>query len=288
MRKKLHLSIIFLVFLITVYLYIQIFESKVNRSFEVNFLDVGQGDSILIKTKLGQNILIDGGPDNSIISELDKHISSFNRVIDLMILTHPHDDHLRGLLDVIKRYEVKQILYTGVTHSSFGYLEWLRLIKEKDIPLIIVDGRKTISLGNHVFLEILYPDKSFLYQEVDNLNNTSIVLKLIYNDSSFLFVGDIEEEAERYLVSDNSIDLKADVLKVAHHGSSTSSSDSFLDKVSPHVCVIQVGEGNSFNHPSLRVLNRLDRKCNKVYRNDVNKGIKILVDSSPLRVFLNN
>ena len=122
----------------------------------VSFLDVGQGDSSLIQIPDGKNILIDGGPDDGVIFELSKKLSWFDRTIDLMILTHPHADHVNGLTKVIERYNVKKILYTGVSHSSPTYIHWLKLIKDKNIPITIISKSQTIKLAENCFLEILY------------------------------------------------------------------------------------------------------------------------------------
>ncbi len=195
-------------------------------NLEVDFLDVGQGDSILIKTPYGQNILIDGGPDNSVIEKLGEELPWWDRQIDLMVLTHPHSDHLTGLIDVIKRYKVKKILYTGVVHTSSDYLAWLKLVKNKKIPLIIISRPQIIKLGRDSELNIIYPRKNLAGQTMDNLNNSSIVAKLIYGKTKFLFTGDIESEAEKEL-ADAAVNLQADVLKVAHHGSNNSSGKNF-------------------------------------------------------------
>ncbi|MFH0923172.1 MAG: MBL fold metallo-hydrolase, partial [Candidatus Falkowbacteria bacterium] len=197
---------------------------------EVDFLDVGQGDAALVKTPYGQNILIDGGPDNAVLSELAKNLPWWDRRIDLMILTHPHDDHVAGLIDVIKRYNVEKILYTGVVHSAPNYLAWLELIKENKVPLVIIDRPQTVKLGEDCELRIIYPGQSLLGREVNNLNNSSLVIKLIYGRTGFLLTGDIETEVEQELAKSGA-DLSADVLKVSHHGSDASNSQEFLEKV---------------------------------------------------------
>ena len=177
-----------------------IFFHKPARRLEVDFLDVGQGDSVLIKSPYGQNILIDGGPDNSVIKRLSENLPWWDRRIDLMILTHPHDDHVNGLVDVIKRYSVKRILHTGVLHTGPGYLSWLSLVKEKKIPAIIIDRPQSVELGPDCRLDILSPVENLAKKEVENLNNSSIVVKLVYKQNSFLLVGDMESGAEKELI----------------------------------------------------------------------------------------
>lgn len=253
-----------------------------NTELEVDFLDVGQGDAILIKTPFGQNILIDGGPDNSVLNELAKNLPWWDRRIDLMILTHPHDDHVAGLIDVIKRYNVEKILYTGVIHSAPNYLAWLELIKENKVPLIIIDRPQTVKLGEDCELRIIYPGQSLLGREVNNLNNSSLVIKLIYGRTGFLLTGDIETEVEQELAKSGA-DLSADVLKVSHHGSDASNSQEFLEKVKAKIAVIQVGKDNDFGHPSLRVIKRLEKTGARVFRVDLDGTVKITSDGENIK-----
>ncbi len=235
---------------------------------EVSFLSIGQGDSVLIESPYGQNILIDGGPDNAVIHELGKNLPFYDRTIDLMILTHPHADHVVGLVEVLERYQVKNILYTGASHTSPVYLKWLRLIKEKEIPLKMISGRQRVDLGKDSHLDILWPQEDLLNKKVSNLNNTSIVARLIYGQNTFLFTGDIEKETEESLLG-SKIDLRADILKVAHHGSDTSTSKEFIKAVSPEVAVITFGD-NNFGFPDQAVVNRLQDNGVKIF--DTQKG----------------
>lgn len=253
------------------------------KQLEVNFLDVEQGDSVLIRTPYDQNILIDGGPGSAILQQLPKFLPFYDRTIDLMLLTHPHDDHVRGLVPVIKRYKVKKILYTGVVHTSPDYLAWLEVVKRKNIPMIIIDRPQTIVLGEDLKLEILYPFESLLNKEVGNLNNSSIVAKLIYGQNKFLFTGDAETEVEQELLNAG-VDLSADIFKAGHHGSNTSNSEEFLNAVNPQIAVIQVGKDNDFGHPSLRVLKRLERLGVEYYRNDLNGWVQVISDGQEISV----
>ena len=251
------------------------------EELEVDFLDVGQGDAILIKSPFGQNILIDGGPDSKVIEGLGKNLPFWDKRIDLMVLTHPHDDHVTGLIEVIKRYSVKKILYTGVIHSAPNYLAWLAVIRERKIPLVIIDRPQKIVLGDDCYMEIIYPRKNFLAQETDNLNNSSIVARLVYGQTKFLLMGDAEIEVEKELLADGA-DLSAQVLKVGHHGSDTSSGEEFLKAVSPQIAVIQVGEDNDFGHPSLRILKRLERAGAEILRTDKNGTVSLISDGKEI------
>ena len=244
------------------------------RNLEINFLDVGQGDAILIKTPGGQNILIDGGPDKTAVRRLGENLAWWDKQIDLMILTHPHDDHATGLTEVLKRYRVKRILYTGAAHNTPNYLAWLRTVQDKKAPLTIIDKEQTIVLGENARLEILYPVESLLNKILSDLNDSSIVVKLIYGQNRFLLTGDAGLEIEKILLA-GGVDLSADVLKVGHHGSQYSSSQEFLEKVKPQIAVIEVGKDNDFGHPNLRIIKRLERIGARIFRTDEAGTVRI-------------
>lgn len=248
--------------------------SETDKNLEVYFLDVGQGDSILIKTPYGQNILVDGGPDGAVLKKLGKEMSPLDKKIDLMVLTHPHADHLTGLIDVIKNYKVEKILYTGATHTAPQFLEWLKLVKGNNIPITIIDRPQTIELGEKCEIQIIYPFKGLAGESVSNLNNSSIVFKLIYDKTSFLFMGDAEIDVEKDLIS-SGVPLKADVLKIGHHGSSDATSEEFLNEVKPEFAVIEVGRNNDFGHPSGRVIKRLERLGAKIFRIDLDSTVHL-------------
>ncbi|MBT5338704.1 MBL fold metallo-hydrolase [Candidatus Falkowbacteria bacterium] len=280
-----------------------------NQEMQVHFLDVGQGDSIYIRTPSEQDILIDGGPNKNVLSQLGEVMPFWDREIDVMILSHPHSDHATGLVEVLRRFDVKQIYYTGVLHTAPDYLAWLDEIKKQELNLKIVDQPFEIDFGEDVKLEFLYPDESFLNKKVKELNNTSIVNRLVYGETSFLFMGDAEEEVEEHLIkisnnqypttnkklnnstineqtpiTNNQIHLVSDVLKLGHHGSSSSSIEEFLKAVSPVLAIVQAGLDNEFGHPHLRVLERLKRLKIPILRND-QEG-RILVVSNGEEIFL--
>lgn len=249
-------------------------EEGLEKKSAAAFFDVGQGDAALLKTPFGQNILIDGGPDKNIIQKLEKELPWWDRKIDLMILTHPHDDHVAGLIEVLGKYQVNKILYTGVTHNSPAYLEWLKIIRAKHIPLIIIDRPQGIVFGENCLFDILYPRESFLGKGVSNLNNSSIVGNFICGDKSILFMGDAESELENEL-SASGADISARVLKAGHHGSDTSSSDDFIRLVNPRQVIISVGKENKFGHPNLRIIRRMERLGAEILRTDVLGTIRI-------------
>lgn len=273
LNKKIKTLICILLLISAVFYVFYIFKSK--KQLEVDFLDVGQGDAILIKSPYGQNILIDGGPDKSIINKISKNLPFWDRNIDLMILTHPHDDHVTGLIEVLKRYQVKKIIYTGASHTAPNYIAWLNEIRKRKIPLTIINHPQNIKLGDNCEFKIIYPLKSFAGESVENLNNTSLVAKLIFGQTGFLLVGDAEKEAEEEIIK-SGVELTANVLKVGHHGSDTASSDNFLNNVRPQIAVIEVGKDNKFGLPSDRAIKRLERIGAKIYRTDYDGDINLI------------
>jgi|APSaa5957512622_1039677.scaffolds.fasta_scaffold17355_3 competence protein ComEC len=248
---------------------------------QVHFLDVGQGDSIYIRTPDEVDILIDGGPDKNVLSELGKVMPFWDREIDVMILTHPHSDHVSGLVEVLRRFDVKQIYYTGVLHTAPDYLAWLDEIKKQGLDLKIVNEKFTLDLGEEIDLDFLWPLEDFTNKKVDNLNNTSIVNLLRYKDTQMLFTGDAEIEVEEALLEEE-IDLAADLLKAGHHGSTTASSEEFLASVKPETVVIQCGQDNSFGHPHLRIIKRLQRLGIEIFRTDNDGMISVYSDGKQI------
>lgn len=271
------------VFLLGIVLWSQ---ASFDKNLEVIFLDIGQGDSILINTPQGKNILIDGGPDNTVIQKLGKYLPFYDKDIDIMILTHPHDDHVTGLIEVLRRYKVKEIYYTGVVHTSPSYLHWLEEIKKEGVILNLVSHPFDLDLEENLTFKFLFPTESFLDKRVDNLNNTSIINQLIYKNKTFLFTGDAEIELEEELINGN-FDLESDVLKVCHHGSKTSSSREFLEAVQPKIAIISVGENNKFNHPSYRTIKNLEKSGAAIYRTDRDGDIIIKSDGEGIRIIAN-
>ncbi|MCK4744566.1 MBL fold metallo-hydrolase [Candidatus Parcubacteria bacterium] len=261
--------------------------NKNSDKLRVSFFNVGQGDSIFIQTADKKDILIDGGPDKTVIKKLGKAMPFWDRTIDLIIITHPHSDHISGLIEVIKRYKIKEIFYTGVSYNSETYAELLRQIEHNKIELIEINKQQELTLSENLKLKILFPNENLREKNIENLNNTSMVVKLIYNENSFLFAADAEYEVEQILLEDE-IGLSADILKVGHQGASDSSSLEFLQKVAPQIAIISVGANNKFGHPSLRVIRRLEKLGAKVFRSDQNGDIKIIANGENYQIFIEN
>jgi competence protein ComEC len=245
--------------------------------FTVTFFDVGEGESALVQTPSGQNILIDGGPSAAVLQKLGGALPWTKRNIDLIILSHPHADHITGVIKVLERYKVRQVLTTDVLHTTPEYIAFLKLIKDKKIPLAIARTGQNIKLASGVSVDILWPPISYAGQQVDDLNSTSIVNKINFGETSVLFTGDTPIVNEQALIT-TSTNLRSQILKVAHQGSRTSSSEEFLRAVAPEFAVISVGKDNRFGHPHQEVLERLKNLSIKIFRTDIDGDISFVSD----------
>ncbi|MFW5896795.1 MAG: ComEC/Rec2 family competence protein [Bacillota bacterium] len=238
-------------------------DARSGNRLQVHFIDVGQGDAILIMGE-SANILIDGGPraaGDSIVNYLHERGIEF---LDLIVASHPHEDHIGGVLAVFEHFPVNTVLDAGVPHTTATFDRYLthleRLVNEGDTRYLTAEGQ-TLTFGN-VTVEVLGPAS-----EYDCLNDNSVVCRVTFDQISFLFTGDMEREAELDLLRSER-NIEADVLKVSHHGSSSSTSDEFLRAVSPAHAVICVGEDNPYGHPSIEVLERLSGFAVRVHRTD--------------------
>ena len=237
--------------------------SMPDDKLHVSFLDVGQGDAILIQTPDHQDILIDGGPSPRAISlELGKKLPFWDKTIDLIVLTQPQADHVTGLVEILQNYNVKQVIEPSLALDSAIYRQWLSLIKEKESKYIKVGSGQEIDLGNGIILEVIHPPSPLLHGTSDDINNNGMVIRLSWKEVSFLLTADIAKEAEWNLIAQRA-PLKSTVLKVAHHGSKTSTSPEFLAVVNPQVAVICAGKDNRFGHPHSEVTERLLERLGK-------------------------
>jgi len=252
----------------------------------VSFLDVGQGEAILIQ-KGSQQVLVDGGPSPQALNlELGEKMPFWDRTIELVVLTHPHADHITGLVEAVRRYRVEQVLYPDADYGSPLCREWLGLIGERGIDCTIARAGQEIDLGGGVTMKVLNPPVKLLSGTNSDINNNSVVLCLSAGEVSFLLTGDIEREAESGLIAGGE-NLSGTVLKVGHSGSKTSTTPEFLAEVSPGVAVISVGE-NSYGHPSGEVIERLEAElgAENIYRTDEQGTIEFITDGERLWVRL--
>ena len=259
--------------------------SHIPKDLKIHFVDVGQGDCNFIVTPKNKTILIDGGGSTG--SDFDVGESTLlpyildrgYKKIDLIVISHFDQDHVGGLLTILRELKVNRVCISKQEGDSENYQEFLEIVKEKNIPVTIVKMGDRINIENNLYFDILWPKEKQI--EENKINNNAIVMKLNYNNFSMMFTGDIEEVAEREIVKtyeDKKI-LKSDILKVAHHGSKTSTTEEILNEIEPKVSLIGVGKNNLFGHPSSEVIERLEELETRVYRTDSNGEITITVNS---------
>lgn len=220
----------------------------------VVFLDVGQGDAIFIQSPEGKQLLIDGGRDQTVLRELGEVMKLSDRSIDFVMATHPDSDHITGLVDVLERYQVGHVIRTENKGDSAIADSLERAIEAEGVAVTYARRGQQLDLGGGVKLEILFPD---IDPSKFESNTSSIVARLSYGDTSFLLTGDSPKSIEEYLVLLDGDYLKSDVLKAGHHGSRTSTSELFLEHVSPTYAVISAGKDNSYGHPHVEVTDLL-------------------------------
>lgn len=247
---------------------------EVDSNLTVSFLDVGQADSILIQNN-EESMLIDAGnnEDGELLVKYfqEQNITNFKYVVG----THPHEDHIGGLDDVINNFSIETIYIPDAFTTTKTFTEVLDAIENKNMTYNVPKIGEKFMLGQ-AQITVIYTGT-----DMKELNNTSIVLKLTFGEISFLFTGDAEEKVEEEILSK---DIQADVLKVGHHGSQYSSSDYFLDKVNPNYAIISVGEKNSYNHPHQTILNKLANRKIDVYRTDLDGTIVLTTDGKEISI----
>lgn len=247
---------------------------KTNSNLEVYYFDVGQADSILIREN-DNNILIDAGNNEDgekLVNYLknDLNIEKFNMVVG----THPHEDHIGGLDNVIDSFDIDTILMPNATSTSKTFENVLDSIEKKDYKITVPKINEEFNYNN-INIKVLYTGT-----DEKDLNNTSIVLKLTYQNNKFLFMGDATSKEEKKLLNE---DIKSDVLKIGHHGSEYSTTKNFLDKVNPQYAIIEVGKNNTYKHPKEITLDKLNKKNIKIYRTDIDGTIKVVSDGNNLK-----
>jgi len=244
----------------------------------VTALDVGQGDALLIETPDGRRVLVDGGPSpRAVVEELSEELPFWERTLDLVVLTHPQEDHLAGLIEVVERYDVRRALATPRAADTAAYREWRSLLRREGVPYDEARPGQSVDLGSGARLDVLAPGPGAL--AAGEANDASLVLKLSWGGVSFLLAGDIQATGEAALLR-SGVDLSATVLKVAHHGAATSTGEAFLRAVRPSVAVVSVGEGNPFGHPTASVLERLSGAL--VLRTDEHGTLRLETDGRRL------
>lgn len=251
----------------------------------VSFLDVGQGDSALIQVPGGENVLIDGGPNEAGPRVIEALQRAGVREIDLMLGTHPHEDHIGGLVDVLREVPVKQALDPGYNHGTALQRKYLQLLKDKGVKTTLARKGQQYDLGSGAKLAILAPEDPLLKNTSSDPNNNSIVARLTYGKTAFLFTGDMEEEERaRLLQSTPPAELHAEVLKVAHHGSHNGTDPQFLSVVQPRYAVISLARHNDYGHPHREAIEALEAAHIQILRTDERGTIVASSDGQSVQV----
>ena len=241
-----------------------------------HILNVGQGDSILLVSPSGKQVVIDGGPDLSALEGIGRFMSFFDRNIELLVLTHPDLDHITALPAMIERYRIHVILLSGILTAQPQYRRLLSEASGRKIPVIIADPAMDIDLGDGLVLDILWPPKGTFGTVPEKTNDTSIVLRAISASGSILLTGDIEEAAEHAILKTGA-DIHSTILKLAHHGSRTSTSTGFLLAVQPDLAVVSAGRDNHYGHPHPSIVERLRHRNISVRRTDLEGDISLVL-----------
>lgn len=260
------------------------------KSLKIYFVDVGQGDCTLIITPENKNILVDGGGsefssfdvgENTLLPYL---LARRITTIDYIMISHFDSDHIGGLFTIMENLEVKNIIISKQGEESDNLTRFLEIVNDKRINVIIVSKGDYLQIDKYSYFEILFPEDNMINNNI--LNNNSIVAKFNSLGLSMLFTGDIEEIAENrlYELYKGTDKLNATILKVAHHGSKTSSTDNFLELVSPQIAFIGVGENNNYGHPNSDVLDRIELYTDKIYRTDENGEIELSFRNGKIRI----
>ncbi|HRY29747.1 MAG TPA: ComEC/Rec2 family competence protein [Elusimicrobiota bacterium] len=256
----------------------------------VVFLDVGQGDSTFIKTPNGRTVLIDGGgtpawsdldfePGREVVVPFLEERGVLK--LDYVVISHPHGDHIAGLLEVFRRVPVKNLVDPALEAEEPEYSELLKLAKKNKTEYVVVGEGDLLPIDPALEVRVLSPPRDYVYPD---LNNSSCVLRITYRNVSFLLTGDIEEDAENRLAREYKNKLRSQILKVPHHGSRTSTSLRFLDLVKPETGIVMVGRGNLFGHPHPQSLSRFRARNILLYRTDNDGNVTVRTDGLHYKV----
>ncbi|MBX4189138.1 MBL fold metallo-hydrolase [Candidatus Parcubacteria bacterium] len=270
LRKHLREVVLAVLILANIYVWVSVYGHKPSKLLHVYFLDIGQGDSILIDSPTHGRVLIDGGPNGRVLSELGKILPFGDRRIDVMIESHPDADHISGLVDVVRSYKVGAFLEPGVSSDNQIDDLLIKEVKARNIPDILARRGMAVDFNDGARLLILFPNQDVNAWET---NDASIVAKLVYGDKAFLLTGDSAKKTEYLLLNLNKSILKADVLKAGHHGSKNSTSLIYAEAVAPEYGVISAGKDNRYGHPTQEVLDILQKVGAKVVATESAGGL---------------
>jgi len=255
LKKKIKLYLLLGLFVLNIFIWSVILGQE-KGVLTVAFLDVGQGDAVYIEAPNGNQVLIDSGRSKAVLRELNKVMPFYDRSIDVLLATHPDQDHIGGFPDILKRYDVDFFLESGRESDSAVYEEVLQLTVVDDIKKIQARRGMVVMLDDDVHLNILFPDRDV--RDVES-NTASVITQLVYGETEFMLTGDSPKTIEEYLVMLDGENLESDVLKAGHHGSKTSSAEAFVGFVSPKYSVISAGKDNKYGHPHKDVIDVLNQ-----------------------------
>lgn len=266
MKKYYLLIFTFLLLVINIFLFRLDWKDS-HRSFTFAMLDVGQGDALFIETPSGVQVMFDGGPARKVLGPLQKIMSPFDRTIDAIFITNPDADHIGGFADILKNYKVGAVFSSGTTSDSKTFQNLKTEIKNQNIPDILAKKGMRLNLGGGAFIDILFPDRDV---SMWTTNDGSIVARMTYGGTSIMLTGDSTNKTEKIILAENTeAELKSTILKVAHHGSRTSSSPSFVKAVAPTYAFISDGKDNKYGHPHPEILVTLNQFVTKIVRTDL-------------------
>lgn len=249
-----------------------------SSSILIHFIDVGQGDCILIQVN-NKNMLIDAG-SNGVHSKVISYLKNTGiKKINYFIITHPHEDHVGGASDVIDTFNIQKLYAPKKISNIDAFKKMILSLKKRNKKINIAKAGVSLDMGKNTICEIIAPNN----KSYESTNNYSSVIKLVYKNNKFLFLGDAEELSENEILN-TKYDISSDVIKIGHHGSKTSTSTSFLNKVKPKIAIISCGKNNDYNHPNTEIINRLKKVFCKIYRTDVHGDIILIGNGKDLKI----
>lgn len=272
------LALCLAILILAVGLLVQVLRQPVAATglLRLRFLDVGQGDAILIDTPGNQHVLVDGGPNDGVVTLLARYLVPPTR-FRLVVASHNHEDHIGGLPAVLGRYPAQEVWISGSIHTTATYERWLRAIQSSGAQVEVVHAGHTLTLDG-VELRVLHPFEDVTGQRPEDQHDTTIVLKATYGATSALLTGDLDTYHEREMIERDRASLGATVLKVTHHGSEYGSTQRFLEAVHPELAIISVGADNRYGHPAPETLARLGALRIPLYRTDQQGTLTITSD----------
>jgi competence protein ComEC len=265
-----HKLVVFSLLFLSIFVWSSVFRLP-DDNLHIKVLDVGQGDSVLIRTPAGYKILVDGGPSDKVLDYLGEELPFYDKTLDLVVLTHPQSDHLTGLIEVAKRYNIKNLWVNYTENTTPEYEEWENSLNEKGLQETIVWSGDRLVFSDEVVLEVIWPRGELAS---DDLNTASIVIMLDYRDFEGILTGDADSQVQPFTSSSSELEF----LKVPHHGSKEALDETYLNELSPEISVISVSSRNKYGHPHNNLLDQLYNNESQVYRTDQNGMVEIVTN----------